>query len=249
MTFKDHFSVQAAGYAKFRPLYPAALFLYLARLSSETDLAWDCATGSGQAAIGLAAHFKRVVATDASAEQIENAKQHPGVVYRVAVADRSGLESQVCDLITVAQALHWFDAEAFYAEVKRVLKSGGVLTVWNYNLLQIEPEIDAVVNHFYESVVGPFWPPERRLIETAYEGMHFPFEEIEVPAFSMGANWSLSSLLGYVRTWSATRRYLEAKGEDPVDQLQSDLQDLWPDPGEKRAVLWPLSLRAGRHSE
>jgi SAM-dependent methyltransferase len=248
MTFKDHFSVQAAGYAEFRPRYPAELFHYLAQSASERKLAWDCATGNGQAALGLAAHFERVRATDASAKQIENAVPHPRIIYRVAAAERSGLESAACNLVTVAQALHWLDLQTFYAEVKRVLKDGGLLAVWSYNLLQITPGIDKVVNHFYKHAVGEFWPPERRLIESGYKGMPFPFEEIDVPVFAMRANWSLQSLLGYLRTWSATQRYMEAKGEDPVEQLHSELRVLWLNPEEKRRVSWPLSLRAGRHS-
>jgi SAM-dependent methyltransferase len=248
MTFKDHFSVQAADYAKFRPRYPAKLFVYLAHLTPERKLAWDCATGNGQAAVELAAHFERVIATDASAKQIEEAEQHPHITYAVGAAEKSDLQSESCDLVSVAQALHWLDLKRFYAEAKRVLKEGAILAVWNYNLLQITPEIDAVVNHFYNNVVGPFWPPERRLIECGYGALPFPFEEIDVPSFAMTAVWSLEALLGYLRTWSATQRYVEATGQDPLGPLHDQLRDLWPVPGKELSVSWPLSVRAGRHS-
>jgi SAM-dependent methyltransferase len=249
MTFKDHFSVQAADYAKFRPQYPPELFRYLAGSTPEKKLAWDCATGNGQAAIGVAAHFERVIATDASAKQISRAEPHPRVTYLVAPAETSGLESGEFNLVTVAQALHWFDLTAFYAEAKRVLKSGGILAVWNYDFLQIAPEIDAMINHFYSEIVGPYWPPERRFIERGYKELPFPFEEIRGPAFSIMVNWSLESLLGYLRTWSATQHYIEAKGEDPVGPLGDSLRGLWRNPEEERAVNWPLTLRAGRHFE
>ena len=245
MAFKDHFSTQAAGYAKFRPHYPPNLFQHLGSIARSRQLAWDCATGNGQAAIGLASVFDRVIATDASGKQIANARSHPKVEYRVAPAENSGIESATTDLIMVAQALHWFDLDSFYGEVRRVLKPEGVLAASAYNLLHIEKAIDEVVNRYYHEVVGPFWPPERRLVEQ-FADLPFPFHEIAAPKFEMTAQWSLDHLLGYLRTWSSTQRFISAKGGDPLEQITDDLRSAWGKPGQRRTVIWPLLLRVGR---
>src|SRR5437870_12319458 len=194
MTFKDHFSKQAAGYAKFRPRYPQQLFDYLGSIAPSRQLAWDCGTGNGQAAIGLASLFDRVIATDASAKQIAKADPHERVEYRVAPAENSGIESETIDLIMVAQALHWFDLPRFYEESRRALKANGVLASSAYNLLHIEPAIDEVVNRYYFEVVGLFWPPERALVEK-FEELPFPFPEIKTPSFEMIAQWNLEHLV------------------------------------------------------
>src|SRR5204862_522691 len=186
MTFKDHFSKQAADYAIFRPGYPPELFVYLGSVAPSRQLAWDCATGSGQAAVGLAAVFDRVMATDASEKQIANAQQHERVEYDVAPAENSGIQSETIDLVIVAQALHWLNLGRFYAEARRVLKHDGVLAASAYNLLQIEPAIDEVVNRYYYEVVRPFWPPERKLFEN-FAHLLFPFQEIAPPKFEMKA--------------------------------------------------------------
>src|SRR5436190_10404144 len=195
MAFKDHFSKQAADYAKFRPRYPHEMFEYLGSLALRRQLAWDCGTGNGQAAIGLATVFDRVIATDASEKQIANAQPHERVEYRAAPAESSGIASETVDLIMVAQALHWFDLDRFYDEVRRLLKKNSVLAASAYNLLQIKPAIDAVVNRYYYEVVGPFWPPERVLIEK-FEELPLPFSEIQAPSFEMIAQWNPEHLLG-----------------------------------------------------
>jgi SAM-dependent methyltransferase len=245
MSFKDHFSAQAADYAKFRPGYPRELFDYLASIAPGRQLAWDCGTGNGQAAVALASVFDRVIATDASEKQITNAEPHERVEYRVAPAEDSGIESEILDLIVVAQALHWFDLERFYAEARRVLKVNGVLAASAYNLLHIEPTIDEVVNRYYYEVVGPFWPPERKLIEQ-FANLPFPFHKIDPPKFEMTAQWSLEHLLGYLRTWSSTQRFIAAKGTDPLDQITNDFRRAWGKPQQTRSVSWPLVVRIGR---
>lgn len=246
MSFKDYFSRQAADYARFRPRYPAAMFEFLVALASQRDVALDCATGNGQAAVALAQYFRRVIATDASAKQIANAEQHERIEYRIALAETSGLEADTIDLIMVAQALHWFDVEAFNAEARRLLKRGGILAVSCYNLLTIAPEIDAVVNRFYFDVVGPCWPPERALIEREYRDLAFPFELLPCPEFAMGAHWSLQQLTGYLRTWSATQKFIAIRGYDPVEETERALSSVWGGPDRKRGVSWPLLLRVGR---
>ena len=246
MSFKDHFSGHAALYSRYRPTYPEPLFDFLAGVAPSRALVWDCATGGGQAAVALAERFEKVIATDASTQQIKEAKPHPKIEYRVAPAEAGGLDSASVDLLTVAQALHWFDQEKFYAEAQRTLKPGGVLAVWSYNLLSITPELDALVNHFYHDIVGPYWPPERKLVEQGYRGIVFPFTEIPAPEFAMSADWTLDDFTGYLTTWSSVRRYLEAKGADPVAALRPALREKWGDPGKSRRINWPLEMRAGR---
>ena len=245
MGFKDHFSKQAADYAKFRPRYPQELFDYLGSIAPGRRLAWDCGTGNGQAAVGLASVFDRVIATDASEKQIANAQSHEVVEYRVAPAENSGIGSETIDLIMVAQALHWFDLNRFYAEAQRVLKPDGILAASAYNLLHIEPAIDAVVNRYYYEVVGPFWPPERKMVEQ-FADLPFPSQEIEAPKFEMTTSWNLNRLVGYLTTWSSTQRFIAAKGDDPLDQITDDLCRTWGKPEQTRGVRWPLTIRIGR---
>lgn len=244
MGFKDHFSKQAADYATFRPSYPQELFDHLGSIAPSRRLAWDCATGNGQAAVGLASVFDHVIATDASEKQIANAQSHETIQYRVAPAENSGIESETIDVIMVAQALHWFDLDRFYAEARRVLKPDGVLAASAYNLLRIEPALDAIVNWYYYEVVGPFWPPERELVEQ-FADLPFPFHEINTPKFEMTAYWNLDHLLGYLRTWSSTQRFIAAKGADPLQEISDELRGAWGTAGRTRNVSWPLTLRVG----
>ena len=244
MSFKDHFSRQAADYAKFRPTYPRELFEYLGSVAPSRQFAWDCGTGNGQAAIGLASVFDRVIATDASGKQIANAEPHERVEYRVAPAENSGIKSGTVDLIMVAQALHWFDLDGFYAEARRALKPDGVLAASAYNLLRIEPAIDEIVNRYYDEVVGPFWPPERKLVEN-FADLPFPFSEIQTPPFEMIALWNMEHLMGYLRSWSSTQRFIAARGSDPLQEINDDVRNAWDNPQQKRKVIWPLTLRAG----
>ena len=191
----------------------------------------------------MAEVFRRVIATDASEKQIGNAERHPRVEYRVATAEKSGLESHSVDLITVAQALHWFDLEKFYSEVRRVLKPRGVIAATAYKLATVSPAIDAVVNHYYSNIVGPYWPAERVLVEK-FEDLPFAFAKSETPAFAMTAQWSVEQLLGYLRTWSATQRFMAAEKRDPLESVEKELRSAWGD--EMQRVVWPLSLRIGR---
>ena len=244
--FPDHFSGHASDYAQFRPDYPPALFDFLASVVPARRRAWDCATGNGQAAVPLAGRFEAVVATDASARQVEEAKRHPRVLYAVAGAEAAPLATGSVDLVTVAQALHWFDRPRFWLEADRVLVAGGVVAVWYYDLFQVSPEVDGVVDRFYREIVGPYWPPERALVEAGYHALEFPFEEIEAPVVPMEKSWTLGDLVGYVRTWSATRRYIAARGDDPLSQIAAGLLGAWGDPGKPRVVRWDLRPRVGR---
>lgn len=245
--FSDHFSALSASYASYRPHYPEALFDTLAGLVVGHARAWDCATGSGQAATGLAAHFLRVVATDASPAQLRAAAPHPRVRYAAGQAEAAPLRTRSANLIAVAQALHWLELPQFYAEARRVLAPGGVLAVWTYGRQQVDGgPIDAALDHYYDRVVGPFWPPERRWVETGYRTLRFPFAEVPVAAPPMTAEWTLDELLGYIGTWSATARCRAHTGSDPLPPLADRLAPLWGDPAAARRVEWPLSIRAGR---
>jgi ubiquinone/menaquinone biosynthesis C-methylase UbiE len=245
--FKDHFSRLAPQYAEFRPRYPGALFDFLAKASPSRKRAWDCACGSGQATLDLADRFESVIGTDASAQQVAAAKPHPRVTYAVARAEESGLENESTDLITVAQALHWFDLPVFFAEAKRVLRAAGVLAVWTYGVPRLnEPQLDKLLHTYYWDTVGEYWPPERRLVESGYRSIEFPFQEMTSPSLSMLESWNQAQFLGYVRSWSATARYVEARGKDAVAELEAQLSPLWGDAQRARTVSWPLSLRVGR---
>jgi SAM-dependent methyltransferase len=246
MNFKDHFSGHAEQYAEFRPRYPAALFTYLATIAPSRQLVWDCASGNGQAAVALARRFRKVIATDASAAQIENAIPHQRVEYRVAPAEKSGLAPASADLVVAAQALHWFDIAAFFAEAQRVLVPGGVVAVWAYGLMSISPKIDPLVQHFYRDTTNEFWPPERDLVEAQYRTIEFPFDEVVPPHFDMRVKWNLERLLGYLRTWSATQKFIAARGFDPVVPLGEELQKHWGAAERIRVVKWPLALRIVR---
>jgi SAM-dependent methyltransferase len=247
MTNAALFTTVAREYANFRPGYPPELFAWLARVVQARDAVWDCGCGSGQASVALAGHFQVIHATDVAAEQIAAAKPHPRVRYSVAAAEHSGLAAGSVDLVTVAQALHWFDVDAFYAEVRRVARPGALIAVWNYPRPQFaDAELDLTFLDFYAHVVGPYWPPERRHIEANYTTLAFPFEEIPHPAFGLELDWPFEQVIGYVSSWSATAQYRKARGADPVPLLRQSLGRVWPGADATARVRIPLGLRAAR---
>jgi SAM-dependent methyltransferase len=244
--FRDHFSKHSGDYATYRPHYPPSLFAWLAGQAERHELAWDAGAGTGQASVALAEHFRHVIATDASAAQIDRAEPHPRVEYRVARAEASGIPGGTADLVMAAQALHWFDVNEFFAEARRVAAARGVVAVCTYGRLATgAPALDRVFDRFYDDVVGPWWPPERRLVETGYATLPFPFAELLPPAFEMTALWTLREVLGYIGTWSATARLRAATSVDPIQGLEAEAAPAWG-PVERREVHWPLTVRAGR---
>jgi SAM-dependent methyltransferase len=246
LSFQDHFSARAADYSKARPLYPAGLFEHLARLAPGRGVAWDCGTGNGQAATGIAEHFDQVIATDPSAAQLAESFPHPRVTYRIGPEESSGLPDGSVDLVTAAQAAHWFDLAAFYREARRVLRPEGVIALWCYGLCRISPPIDGLLSVFYLETVGPYWPPERHHIDAAYRTLPFPFEQLPFPQIAMEHRWSLPEFTSYLGTWSAVSGFREKRGSDPLPPFVAALGAVWGPPDERRRVEWPLSVRAGR---
>ncbi len=248
MTFKDHFSGHAASYAAYRPGYPPELFEFVVSLTPGRALAWDCATGNGQAALSLAQVFEKVIATDASRQQLDEALPHPRVEYRVAPAEDSGLADGSVDLLTVAQALHWFDFDRFYREAHRVLAPGGAIAAWSYNLLRGTPEVSALIDRLAGEITGAYWPPERRFVDEEYRTIPFAFPEVPAPVFHHRETWNLERLVAYLRTWSSVVRFEAATGEDPVARIAPELAAAWGDPEETRILTWPIFVRAGRQT-
>lgn len=246
MTFKDYFSSQAKEYAQHRPSYPEAMFAYLAALAPSRELAWDCGTGNGQAALALADRFQKVIATDASAAQIENAFSHEKIEYRVEPSEKTTISANSVDLITVGTAVHWFDFEAFYREVRRVGKRDGILAAWTYSFPIIEPEVDRWLEHFYWETLAGFWPKRIHYLEERYETLPFPFEEIKPPEFEMKATWEVDNVLGFLASWSAVRKLLETQGESAFDEPAKELEHIWRKGAKKREIRWPLHFRIGK---
>jgi len=254
MSFKDHFSRHAGLYAKARPHYPEALFDWIASEAHARDCAWDAGCGNGQASVALVRRFERVIATDPSAQQIDNAVAHPHVEYRNEPRDPStkdggyhtSIDAHSIDAITVAQALHWFDLPAFVAEVRRVAKPGALFAAWCYANCTVTPAVDAVIAHLYDDILGAYWPPERTLVDEGYAALDIPFTPVTAPAFEMRVDWTARQLLAYLASWSAAQRHLKATGQDAVAAITDELLAAWHDPEHVRPVRWTLAMRAGR---
>ncbi len=240
---KDLFSGYASGYAAFRPTYPKELYDFILSLVKEKDSAWDCATGNGQVARDLAPHFKKVMATDSSSKQIDNAIAISNIHYSVSSAERTSFTDSSFDLITVGQAIHWLEFDKFYSEVTRVSKPGAILAVWGYGLLKINPPIDERILDFYVRIIGPYWHSERKLIDQRYTTIPFPFKEIPSPEFSFSFLWTLEELEGYLNTWSSVWPFIKVNSYNPVDGLIESIRPLWKK--EKISVSFPLFVRCG----
>lgn len=245
LRFDDHFSKLAPSYAKHRPRYPEELFELLATAAPDRQRAWDAGTGSGQAAVPLAKYFSEVIGTDGSADQIQNARVHPNVQYRVETAERTSFPDASVDLVTSAQAAHWFRLDEFYNEVRRVLKPDGVIALWCYGLESVDHDVNAVIDKLYVELLGPYWP-KRTIIDHTYQDIHFPFAELPRRVFRMEMTWTLEQMVNGFRTWSAALLYKKDHGVDPLDLLANEFREAWGDPEQPRRVTWPVYLRYGR---
>jgi SAM-dependent methyltransferase len=249
--FIDNFSFKSREYSFSRPAYPNDLFEYLSDITPYNDLAWDCATGNGQAAIGLGNYFKCVIASDASKNQIENRFERKNILYRVFPAEAPLLPNNCVDLVTVATAIHWFDFDRFYQEVNRVSKNRcheGRIAIWCYGMHKIGPEIDKIISRLDVDgdILGDYWPKEIRFIKEEYRTIPFPFKEIEAPKFSMVAHWDMRQLFDYMQTWSAVKRYHVEKKSDPLDLVKEEIKSIWGiGESEKKSVRWDIFLRVG----
>jgi SAM-dependent methyltransferase len=244
--FSDYFTPIAEHYVLYRPSYPGELFDWLASIAPQQELAWDCGAGSGQATVALASRFRHVLGTDISAAQMASAPSLANVEYRVAPDEASGLPDRSVDIVTVAQALHWFDLERFYAEVRRVLKPRGIIAAWGYNRLKIDHSgLQLVLDRFYDESISAYWPPERVHVENEYRDLPFPFKRIDAPSFSLHKDWSREHLLGYLRSWSAVAKFQAANGFDPVSELAEEIGAYWQE-GEMHRIDWPLFIHVGQ---
>jgi len=245
MSFKDHFSRQSLAYSRYRPAYPPQLIEYVAAQAPGRRVAVDCATGNGQAAVALAGHFDAVLAVDGSSSQLSRARPHPRVHYVAGLAERLPLRDRSVDLVTAAQAAHWFDFGRFHAECRRVLAPDGVVALWAYEKFRVNGAVDAVIDDFYDNVVGGDWPPERRYVAQGYRTLPFPWRELPAPAFELETAWELGQVMGYLATWSSVQRCRERTGQDPLPALEPRLAALWPRSVALR-LRWPIHLRIGR---
>ena len=242
---KDNFSGHSDSYSKFRPGYRSELISYLVSLTKRQQCAWDCGTGNGQLAVKLAAYFDEVYATDLSENQLRNATPKNNIQYRTEQAEKTSFDASQFDLITVAQAIHWFDFDAFYAEVRRTLREDGVLAVVGYALLQVDESTDKVIQKLYSDIVGPYWDPERKYIEDLYKTIPFPFHEEKTPVFHDEYQWTLEQLMGYLETWSAVKHYMRDRGENPITLISDALKQSW-EGFDTKTVTFPIMLRVGR---
>jgi hypothetical protein len=246
MNWQDNFSQQATIYAQYRPQYPQVLYNFLQKIIKHYQLAWDCGTGNGQVATQLAGFFKKVVATDASASQLAVAKSSPKVEYRLAEAENSGLSSQSVDLITVAQAIHWFDIAAFYREVYRVAGDEAIIAIWGYGLLTVSPAIDEIIGELYTNTLGSYWDPHRKHLDEAYQKIPFPFPVIPAPLIKMQLSWSLPELIGYLNTWSSVQKFIAVNHDNPITQIEPLLQQAWNSNAILETITWDIYLKVGK---
>jgi len=241
---KDNFSTQAKAYSQYRPYYPPEMISYIVNFVIDKAIALDVATGNGQMAAALAPYFKEVYGTDISAKQLQNATPAPNLIYKEGSAEDTGFKNEQFSLITVAQAIHWFEFDTFYAEVKRILKPDGIFAVMGYGLFSTNPETDIIINHFYKDIIGSYWDTERRYIDENYTTIPFPFKEINTKKFTNHFTWTFEQLTGYLETWSAVQHYIKQNGTNPIDLICDDLQASWGN--SDKQVTFPLLLRIGK---
>lgn len=242
---KDLFSNQAAEYSKYRPTYPQELFDFIFSHVQQFNTAWDCATGNGQTAVVLAEKFKQVVATDQSTAQLKYAPERSNITYSACSAEKTNFADKSFDLVTVSQALHWFDFDPFYLELKRVLKPTGIFAAWCYSLMKIDSEIDPIIKDFYSRILGPYWDERRELVNKNYQTIPFPLSKIKTPPFKITREWTLDELINYFTTWSSVQTYIQKNGSNPTDLMLANLHRVWRNPSEPKTMTWPVFMLLG----
>jgi ubiquinone/menaquinone biosynthesis C-methylase UbiE len=243
---KDLFSRQADVYAKYRPTYPKALIDYVLSFVNEKNFAWDCATGNGQAALMLAPYFKKIAATDLSQKQVDHAIPNERISYYTGSAEKTFFADNCFDLITVAQAYHWFSFDAFFQEATRVARPEGIVAVWGYGLITTEDlALHETIQNFYTQVVGPYWDAERKYVDDAYRSIPFYFQELPSKDFSIYVTWNKEDLTGFLNTWSSVQHFIKGKGYNPVNDFEKAVSRIWGEE-KKKAFSFPLFLRIGR---
>jgi len=243
----EYFNVISNDYKKYRPVYPKELFDFLADIAPANDLAWDCGCGTGQATAGLSNYFDKVIGTDVSEGQIKNAIKKQNIIYKVTSEKNSKLKNKSVDLVTCAQSLHWLTLNKFYKEVKRVLKPGGIIAVWTYNLFRVNKEIDGLIDKFYFDIIYSYWPEQRKHVESKYKELDFPFSKRPAPQFSMEAEWSLDQLIGYLNTWTGVQNYIEFEAFNPLEFIEKELQTIWKkNKSKKKEIVWPITVKVGK---
>jgi SAM-dependent methyltransferase len=242
----DNFSNQSAAYALYRPVYPEALYDFLLEQVTGREAAWDCGTGNGQVAARLSSSFKKVWATDISENQLKHAPVLPNVTFIQTRSEQTSFPAHSFDLITIAQAIHWFDFSRFYQEVYRIAKPQALIAAWGYGLLHISPTIDRVIEAFYSEQIGQYWEGERRYIDDAYQTIPFPFAEIPSPEFTLEVYWNLGQLEGYFNTWSSVQKYIALHHKNPVTEIIANLQPHWQNASEKKRIRFPVFMRSGK---
>jgi SAM-dependent methyltransferase len=240
----DYFSEHSSTYARYRIDYPGELYDYIMPNVPNRQAAWDCATGNGQAALALSNYFEQVEATDISLAQLQNAQPRHNVSYQEAAAEAAPFLDESFDLITVGQALHWFDVPKFHEEANRVLRPKGVIAEWGYGLNEVTPALDALLRYLYTNVLGPYWDPLRRHIETEYRDLPFDFAQVRYARFVARREWLVEWYMNYLRTWSAVQAFRKRNGYDIIDQFDADFRRVWGTTGP-REVRFPIFLRMG----
>ncbi|STX42851.1 ubiquinone/menaquinone biosynthesis methyltransferase [Legionella donaldsonii] len=244
MDYIKHFNQQTANYLNFRPNYPNSLYQYLSSLAKTHDCAWDCGTGNGQAAVALTNYFEEIIATDVNQAQLDVAPRQQAISYLNCPAEHTPILANSVDLITIAQALHWFNFDLFYKEVRRVSKPEAMIAAWCYSLGKFDVTVlDESITELYETVLGDeYWPKERRFIDDEYRTIPFPFEKLAAPTFVIEKNMDFAQLIGYLNTWSAVKEYQKREQRNPINLVFKKLESAWGDSQKQRKIHWPLHL-------
>jgi ubiquinone/menaquinone biosynthesis C-methylase UbiE len=243
---KDKFSDRSDFYKKYRPTYPQALYDEILKLTTGRNHCWDCGTGNGQVAIELEKYFNKVYATDISEKQLANADKRDNIIYKIERAEKTTFQDSQFDLITVAQAIHWFDLDGFFKEVKRVAANGGILCIWGYSLPRIDKSIDEIIDRFYKEIIGPYWNSDRKLVDNEYKSINFEFQEIKIiKQFSINLKWTLQEFEGYLNSWSGVHNYIKKNKDNPVNMMMEKLTEHWVE-NIRKELRFPIFMKIGR---